>query len=63
MDTKQRITKRLGEIEEERRRIIRVLEMTFLATESETLRERLADLQQERRELQARLRRGSSNGH
>jgi hypothetical protein len=56
MDTGQRITKRLNEIEEERRRIIRLMEMTSITAEGETLHERLAELQQERRELEARLR-------
>ena len=59
MDTKQRISKRLTEIEEERRSIIRLMEMTSIATEGGTLRERLAELQQERIQLKTRLRRGS----
>jgi hypothetical protein len=42
MDTKQRITKRLAEIEEELRRIIRLIKMTSFAAEGETLHERLA---------------------
>jgi hypothetical protein len=60
MDTKQRITKRLSEIEEERRRLVRVMEMTSItAGQDGTLHERLTELEQERRELQTRLRRGS----
>jgi len=56
MDTKQRITKRLSEIEEERRRIIRLMEMTSIAAGG-TLHKRLAELAQERKELEVRLRR------
>jgi len=54
MDTKQRIAKRLNEIEEERRRVIHLMEMTSVEP-SETLHERLAELAQERSELEARL--------
>jgi hypothetical protein len=57
MDTKERIAKRLSEIEEEKRRIIRLIEMTSIAAGG-TLHERLVELQQERKELETRLRRG-----
>ena len=56
MNTKQRIAKRLTEIEEERRRIIRLMEMTSIGP-SDTFHERLAELEQERKELAMRLRR------
>ncbi len=59
MDTKERIARRLNEIAEERRTIIRELEMTSLAGDGEALRERLVELQQERIALETRRRQGS----
>jgi hypothetical protein len=59
MDTRERITRRLNEIEEERLRIIRLMEMASIVAGGTPLHKRLAELQQERRELKTRLRRSS----
>jgi hypothetical protein len=59
MDTRERITERLKEIEEERLRITRLMEMASVSAGGTPLHMRLAELQQERKELQTRLRRGS----
>jgi hypothetical protein len=59
MDTRERIAKRLKEIEEERLRIVRLMEMATVAAGGTPLHKRLEKLQQERKQLQTRLRRSS----